>query len=299
MKLFRSQFTSNNFFVFFGGMYLSDDPKDVAAYDPSVPWAETPWAGQEPVQDRNSPQFQNNGWKVRRAMNKAINREELLDVLYKGIGELMYVGYFHPSHYGWDDTWPSRYETEYKFNPDEARQLLAEAGYDESNPVKVTVQSYVSPGEAELPQAMEAIATYWQNVGIEVDIEDLSASQVRERYRGREMQNRVWPNIIIYFPLEYGNLTGFTSTFGSSSHYQDNWVNRVATDWRNATDFDERDRIAREWGNWAFDNYMTMPLFWFPHTVVGDPAVVESWIYPGSTVPRNGHMHAVRAAYKG
>ena len=299
MKLFRSQFTSNNFFVFFGGMYLSDDPKDVAAYDPSVPWAETPWAGQEPVQDRNSPQFQNNGWKVRRAMNKAINREELLDVLYKGIGELMYVGYFHPSHYGWDDTWPDRYEEAYKYNPDEARQLLAEAGYNESNPVKVTVQSYVSPGEAELPQAMEAIATYWQNVGIEVDIEDLSASQVRERYRGREMQNRVWPNIIIYFPLEYGNLTGFTSTFGASSHYQDNWVNRVASDWRNATDFNERDRIAREWGNWAFDNYMTMPLFWFPHTVVGDPAVVESWIYPGSTVPRNGHMHAVKAAYKG
>jgi len=32
---------------------------------------------------------------------------------------------------------------------------------------------------------------------------------------------------------------------------------------------------------------------------VGDPAVVESWIYPGSTVPRNGHMHAVKAAYKG
>ena len=299
MKLFRSQFTANNFFVFFGGMYLSDDPKDVAAYDPTVPWAETPWAGQEPVQDRNSPQFQNNGWKVRRAMNKAINREELLDVLYKGIGELMYVGYFHPSHYGWDDTWPDRYETEYKYNPDEAEQLLAEAGYGPDNPVKVTVQSYVSPGEAELPQAMEAIATYWAQVGIEVDIEDLSASQVRERYRGREMQNRVWPNIIIYFPLEYGNLSGFTSTFGASSHYQDNWVNRVATDWRTATDFAERDRIAREWGNWAFDNYMTMPLFWFPHTVVGDPAVVESWVYPGSTVPRNGHMHAVRAAYKG
>ena len=118
LKLIRSQFTANNFFVFFGGMYLSDDPKDVAAYDPTVPWADTPWAGQEPPQDRNSAAFQNNGWKVRRAMNKAINREELLDQLYKGIGELMYVGYYHPSHYGWDESWPERYETEYKYNPD-------------------------------------------------------------------------------------------------------------------------------------------------------------------------------------
>ncbi len=298
LKLLRSQFTANNFFVFFGGMYLSDNPKDIEAYDPTVPWAETPWAGQEPPQDRNSAAFKNNGWKVRRAMNKAINREELLDQLYKGIGELMYVGYYHPSHYGWDDTWPERYEEAYKYNQDEARQLLAEAGYDENNPVKVTVQSYVSPGEAELPQAMEAIANYWAQVGIEVEIEDLDGATVRQRYRSREMQHRVWPNIIIYFPLEYGNLSGFTSTFGRSNHYQDNWVNRTAFDWRNTVDDNERDRIAREWGNWAFDNYMTMPLFWFPHTIVVDPSVVSDWVYPGSTVPRGGHLHSVKAAAK-
>ena len=296
LKLIRSQFTANNFFVFFGGMYLSDDPKDLEAYDATVPWAETPWAGQEPPQDRSSAAFQNNGWKVRRAMNKAINREELLDQLYKGIGELMYVGYYHPSHYGWDDTWPQRYEEAYKYNPEEAMQLLNEAGYNEDNPVKVTVQSYVSPGEAELPQAMEAIANYWAQVGIEVEIEDLDGATVRQRYRGREMQHRVWPNIIIYFPLEYGNVSGFTSSFGRSNHYQDNWVNRTAFDWRNATDMAERDRIAREWGNWAFDNYMTMPLFWFPHTIAVDPSVVSDWVYPGSTVPRGGHLHSVKAA---
>lgn len=300
MALMRSQFTANNFFVFFGGMYLSDDERDLAAYDPTVPWAETPWAGQDPPQ-KGQPGFENNGWKVRRAMNKAINREELLEQLYKGIGELMYVGYYHPSHYGWDPSWEQRYETEYKYNPEEAKQLLAEAGYgpDSDKTVKVTVQSYVSPGEAELPQAMEAIGNYWSQVGIDVVIEDLSASQVRERYRAREMQHRVWPNIIIYFPLEYGNLTGFTSTFGGSNHYQDNYTNAKASEWRSETDFDRRDALAREWGNWAFDNYMTMPLFWFPHTVVVDPEVVASWIYPGSTVPRNGHMHAIKATYQG
>ena len=179
---------------------------------PRYPGPRLPGPARSRLRDRNSAAFKNNGWKVRRAMNKAINREELLDQLYKGIGELMYVGYYHPSHYGWDDTWPERYEEAYKYNHDEARQLLAEAGYGPDNPVKVTVQSYVSPGEAELPQAMEAIANYWAQVGIEVEIEDLDGATVRQRYRSREMQHRVWPNIIIYFPLEYGNLSGFTST---------------------------------------------------------------------------------------
>ena len=297
LGLIRSQFTANNFFVFFGGMYLSDDPKDIAAYDPTVPWAETPWAGQDPPTP-GTPESKTNGWKVRRAMNKAINREELLDQLYRGIGELMYVGYYHPSHYGWDDTWPERYETEYKYDPEEARQLLAETGHGPDNPVNITVQSYVSPGESELPQAMEAIANYWSQVGIQVEIEDLDGATVRQRYRGREMQHRVWPNIIIYFPLEYGNLSGFTSTFGASNHYQDNWTNSKSVEWRNAVDFDERDALAREWGNYAFDSYMTMPLFWFPHTVGVDPSVVSGWVFPGSAVPRGSHLHNVKAAAK-
>lgn len=294
LKLMRSQFTANNFFVFFGGMYLSDDERDIAAYDPTVPWANTPWAGQEPPAAGTS----NPGWMVRKAMNKAINREELLDELYKGIGELMYVGYYHPSHYGWDDTWPERYDAAYKYDPEEAKQLLAAAGYGPDNPVKVTVQSYVSPGESELPQAMAAIGNYWSQVGIEVKIDDLDGATVRQRYRGREMQHRVWPNIIIYFPLEYGNTSGFSSTAGVSNHYQDNWTNRKALEWRTITDFDERDKLAREFGNYAFDNYMTMPLFWFPHTVAVDPSVVSEWVYPGSTVPRGGHLHSVKAAAK-
>ena len=278
MKLIRSQFTANNFFVFFGGMYYGDDPDDVAAFDNTVPWAN-----------------KEHGIMVREAMNRAINREELLDELYKGIGELMYVGYYHPSHYGWDDTWPERYETKYKYDPERAIALMAEAGYDENNPVKVTVQSYVSPGESEMPQAMEAIANYWQQVGIEVEIEDLDGATVRQRYRGREMQHRVWPNIIIYFPLEYG-VTNLLSNFGSGNAYKDNWTNEKAGEWRRTTDDDARDALAREFGNYAFENYVNLPLFWFPHTVAVDPTVVADWVYPGSTVPRGGHLHNVKAA---
>ena len=280
LNLIRSQFTANNFFVFFGGMYLGDDPDDLAAFDNTVPWANM-----------------EHGIKIREAMNKAINREELLDQLYKGIGELMYVGYYHPSHYGWDDTWPERYKTKYKYDPEEAMRLMAEAGYGPDNPIKVTVQSYVSPGESEMPQAMEAIANYWQQVGIEVEIEDLDGATVRQRYRGREMQHRVWPNIIIYFPLEYG-VTNLLSNLGSGNAYKDNWTNEMASKWRATTDDDERDRIAREFGNHAFENYVNMPLFWFPHTVAVDPSVVSDWVYPGSTVPRGGHLHSVKAAAK-
>jgi ABC-type transport system substrate-binding protein len=130
-----------------------------------------------------------------------------------------------------------------------------------------------------------------------VEIEDLDGATVRQRYRGREMQHRVWPNIIIYFPLEYG-VTNLLSNLGSGNAYKDNWTNEMASKWRATTDDDERDRIAREFGNHAFENYVNMPLFWFPHTVAVDPSVVSDWVYPGSTVPRGGHLHSVKAAAK-
>jgi hypothetical protein len=37
-ELIRSQFNANNMFVFFGGLWFSDNPEDKANFDPSVPW---------------------------------------------------------------------------------------------------------------------------------------------------------------------------------------------------------------------------------------------------------------------
>jgi peptide/nickel transport system substrate-binding protein len=275
-KLIRSRFSANNLFVFFGGMWFSDNPEDKAKFDPTVPWTDI---------------------KVRKAMNLAVNREELLQELYGGFGELMYVGYYHPTHYGYDPTWEERYGTMYKYNPEEAKRLLAEAGYGPDNPVRVTAMSYVSPGESELPQVMEAICVYWEEVNIQCKLEDLDGATVAQRYQNRESAHQVWPNIIIYFPLEYG-VTNLLSSYGTSHPFSDNYLDKITEEWRHTTDPKERDRIAREVGNYNFDNYTMMPLFWFPHTIVADPAVVSDWVYPGNAVPRASHIDSVVAAAK-
>ncbi|MFQ6027835.1 MAG: ABC transporter substrate-binding protein [Dehalococcoidia bacterium] len=274
LKLIRSRFTANNLFIFFGGLWFSSIPRDKENFDSTVPWTDI---------------------RVREAMNKAINREELLQELYQGIGELMYVGNAHPTLEGWDDTWPERYKTKYKYNPEEATRLLAEAGYGPDNPIKVNAMSYVSPGESELPQVLEAVCIYWERVNVNCEIEDMDGAAVAKRYRNYENAHSVWPNIIIYFPVEYWE-NAIHGDRNRSQPYRDDWIVENVNKLRGTTNAGERDKLAREILNYDFENYVDMPLFWFRHTVVVDPKVVSDWVYPGNAVPRASHLWRVKAA---
>ncbi|MYE42275.1 MAG: ABC transporter substrate-binding protein [Chloroflexi bacterium] len=277
MALIKSRFTSNDVSIFFGGSYYATEAESgefgklsEEAHDPDQPW---------------------NDLNIRRAMNKAINRVELGDFLYAGYWQPMYIDGFHPTLEGWNDEWVERYDEEYGYDPDAARDLIEAAGYSTDRKegpkghIKVTANSYVSPGESELPQIIESITQYWNQIGIEAKLVDLDGSEVANRYRGRTMQNQVWPNIIIYFPLEYYFNIAYTS-HGVTKHYEDDWLNARIKDLQVTYDTADRDDIARDIGNYMYDNHVSMPLFWFPHTITVNPEVVADWVYPGNTVPR-------------
>jgi len=278
LKLIRSTVTANNLYILFGGMYFHSDPKSSSKFDPTVPWVDI---------------------RVRKAMNMAINREEMLDFLYKGIGEIMYVGAFHPTLEGWDPTWPERYKTTHKYNPDEAKRLLAAAGYGPNNPIKLKALSYASPGEAETPQVIESVCTqYWAKVGIQCELLDVDSAFVVQKFIKRDMAHHVWPNIILYFnPPEF--ILGVLHSINNiAHHYEDDQIEGFLSKLRVTTKPGERDQVTRELGNYLFNNYVDIPLFWFRHTVVADPKVVTGWVYPGNGIPRASHYYLIKAVKK-
>ena len=99
------------------------------------------------------------------------------------------------------------------------------------------------------------------------------------------MQHQVWPNIIIYFPIEYYMNIGYTS-WGVTKHFVDDFLNAEVKKLQVEPNPQARDVIARNIGNHMFDEHVSMPLFWFPHTITVNPEVVKDWVYPGNTVPR-------------
>ncbi len=104
--------------------------------------------------------------KVRAAVNHAINRQELVDALLKGASTVIDTACF-PSQFGC-----AQDVTSYEYDPEKARELLAEAGY----PDGFSTEFYAYRDR----QYAEAIASYLNEVGIETDFKMLQYSALRE-----------------------------------------------------------------------------------------------------------------------
>lgn len=96
--------------------------------------------------------------KVRQAMLYAIDRETIVEGLLSGQAELM-DGFCVP-----DGPYYSGQEA-VSYDPDKAKELLAEAGWDGSE----TYTLYINSGDSTLVNACTLCQAYWEAVGIHVE----------------------------------------------------------------------------------------------------------------------------------
>ncbi|WP_368417849.1 ABC transporter substrate-binding protein [Rhodovarius sp.] len=124
--------------------------------------------------------------RVRKAANLAINRDALVQLL--GGLALPAKGMVNDNH-----PWFGRPSFEIKYDPDQARRLLAEAGYSRANPVRT--KFIVAPSGSGQMQPMpmnEAIQQDFRAVGIELEFEvmDWEALRARRRASAEGAENR-------------------------------------------------------------------------------------------------------------
>jgi peptide/nickel transport system substrate-binding protein len=112
--------------------------------------------------------------EVRQAMVHAINCQEIVDSLYRGLpacrGNIIWPGVVGATE---------RNTAPYEYNPDLSRQLLQEAQYDPKNVIKITGRAARIPKQVEV---YEAIKGYFDAVGINAEINVVEAS-VRDDLR--------------------------------------------------------------------------------------------------------------------
>jgi peptide/nickel transport system substrate-binding protein len=120
--------------------------------------------------------------RVRRALNLAIDRDGIAGLL-QGFGQPA-VGNVPPGH-----PWFGNPGWRIRYDPAEARRLLAEAGYTARSPLKLRVTISASGSGQMQPQLMnEAMQEMLRAVGVEVSFEVIDWSTMTQR-RGQGAQS--------------------------------------------------------------------------------------------------------------
>jgi peptide/nickel transport system substrate-binding protein len=146
-------------YVILGGQWPTKQ-----TYDPKVPWA-------QPDAERAR--------KVRLALNLAVDKQAVMQRMLGGLGSVSGSWLSYPN-----DPWNTEaLKKPYPYDPTRAKALLAEAGYPSGFDVTMNLTAW--PGRGFLPDIGEAVATYWEKVGIRVKRRPLDRAVFMADFRAR------------------------------------------------------------------------------------------------------------------
>ena len=138
--------------------------------------------------------------RVREALNLAIDRNEVVQAVFAGQGEAAAV----PYGLSWsfkDIGFKPTQEMTYAYDPARAKKLLADAGVPAGFPLEV--YAFQLPGFPECKAFAEAIAGYWEKIGIKPKLTPVDYAAFRKNWVDRKT-----PGSIGYFNIANRNWIG-------------------------------------------------------------------------------------------
>ena len=247
------------------------------------------------------------GRLVREAMNRAIDREPIINSLFKGRRSPMYNTTFHPTLEGWSDRWKDEFGDKYRYDPELSKQLLDQAGFpgdaNGQNRFRIEVRQSSLPGLPEVIEVAQTVAQSLQEIGIDAYIVETEFSQALDAFRDRHDAHFLLPvrqtirpitaNMRIYFytgPTDEEKGRPTRGVLYAESEVAD----RVYEAMLGESDMVARQSLAQELGDYVYDQYLTIPVVNIKATIVANPEVVEEYLFGGVTGVFS-HMEYIKA----
>ena len=280
MKVIQSNFPGNQLWGVFEGTY-SFTENHSAPSDWSMEWM--------------YPDLPATDMRIREAANRAIDKDLLIDTLFSGRVTISPVGGFYPNLPGWDPSWLERYDELYGYDPERARELIAEAGYSEDDgpDQKLIVMNIF--GFPESPDLMQAIGVMMSDVGFDISYEEWQFNTfVAERRTKKENTLGMWV-VPPSYKTVYAQLSLFNRSGSAGHFYETEELDELFFRLSSSADLAERAEIQNAMGDILFEEYAYIPLFYIFIEFVADPNVIDTWEFPGSDGANYGHFDLIRA----
>ena len=237
-------------YLLFGGQLLSTDP----LFDPTVPWASH-------TDEANDSAWNQRALKVRKALNLAINRKPIYSIIMHGACTPMPTYNWPSSIPGYKSEWK-----EYRYDPEQAKKLLSEAGYPNGFQKPITMfidigNTYAGSTGKEMALA---IANDFEAIGLKVHRQIVEGSAFNDLwYVGRKdawcmsaMYLELYPEVTMMWPWL---LSSTTETHEAFMHPEfDAIIEAVGQSIIKSEA--ERIKLAQSGMDWIYNNYMLAPI---------------------------------------
>lgn len=237
-------------YIIFGGQLLSSDPN----FDPTVPWASHT---DEPADS----EWNQRALKVRKALNLAINREAIRSTIMYGAAEPMSTYLWPPSIPDYESSWK-----DIPYDPAQAKQLLAEAGYPNGfeKPITMYVDSGNTYAGATGKQMALAVANDYEAIGLKIDRRMIDSNAFSELwYKGHEdawgmsaMRRGIYPEITIMWPWLLASNAPSHEAFMSPD------FDKIVSEYNQSMTKtqEERTKLAQAGIDYIYNNYLFAPI---------------------------------------
>jgi peptide/nickel transport system substrate-binding protein len=242
--------------IAWGGCAIPEDSRYDAAIHNKDPWADV---------------------KVRKAMTLAIDRQAICNTIFAGAA--------FPAAIPLISANMDKYQ--YPYDPAAAKQLLADAGYPKGFSFKVI--SYTLNGVPETPRVIEALAGYWQQIGLDPQITVSDYASYSQNHRNT-LQNtgEVSVNKISALADMMDRSLMYFGPGGMVFCFQDEGSYAIIQEGNAKVSPDERQTYVDKLNQYFYENYygsvITMSLCWawnpakvapFPHNPGATPYYLE------------------------
>ena len=220
-----------------GGLYFNlGTDKLEAAYDPDLPWVSA-------NPDLNSAEWEQ-ARKVRQALVMAVDSQTIVETLLQGYAQRSPVGvggYSYSAH-----RFPDIPMLEY--DPEGAKRLLAEAGYPDGE-FNITLVPALRGAPAEVEVA-EAIAVMWEDIGVDVKLQNIPYGTFRPTVIGRTFNGAT--NHATSPSNTPARLYNALQDRGSFVRHTHPYLDDITIRAQGAVTLDERTKLENEVGKFMF-----------------------------------------------
>lgn len=166
--------------------------------------------------------------RVRQALVYAIDRQQILEQLMKGHGEVV-EGFLSSASPFYDDSIEPL-----PYDPEKAKELLAEAGWDSSR----TLRFYVNSGDGTFVNAAQVMVAQWAQVGINVEVQTVDLSTLMNIAGSTDYD--FFAVQYTYAPVDpYPDVSWLLGGEGSWTGYSDDEVNAALEGTQTASSVEE------------------------------------------------------------